>query len=94
MIAPGFIVLLSIISAAAALAVAYRFRGRFVPVHWSGFLAMSFGSLVIGMFYSLIATDYHGAGLVNTSRFIFAFILLSTLLLCVGAIVINRDGKG
>lgn len=91
LIPPTFIAVLAVITAIFASFTAYRWRGFFIPIHWTAFLAMAFGALAVGAFYMGIAVDYDLYFMIRFSRIIFAFILLSTLLMCIGAIAIHKN---
>ena len=95
MITTDMIQISSVIGAIFCLLVIITWRGiakrSFVAVHWLFFLAMGIGLLIIWWFYENIERVTEQGGdvmqLIATSRFIYEFIAISSLLMAVGAIV-------
>jgi len=88
------LVILALVATALTLIVAYRYRDHYVPVGWYAFLAMAAGSITFAAFYAeVIYVDYHGydrSFLVPSLRFLIGFILVSTILLAIGALVVKK----
>lgn len=91
MISPDVIMLTSAIAAGLAIFTAWIWRGRFVAVHWTMFLAMGIGAAVRGWFYyNINLALVHGrssSDLIPLSRFIAEFVMVATALMAIGALV-------
>ena len=94
MISSDLIIISGLITAflCAVVVILWRVIGKveFVSVHWTMFVAMSIGALVMGWFHfdikRIIARGGSPLLLVPLSRFIFEFVLVSTALIALGAI--------
>jgi len=93
---PIALVIGATITAILCFAVAWRWRGRMVPVGWRAFVAMALGCISIAAFYVNIA-NLHWLGersskLIPYSRVLWWFIIISTALMALSVLVINENG--
>ena len=96
-----FLVALALVTAILSFAVVLRWWMRAVPVDWSAFAAMGLGSIGIAIFNLVAAHSYLTDGVtlddgsmidfVLYSRIIRFFILLSTSLMAIFALLRQRE---
>jgi hypothetical protein len=81
----------ALITSLLCLRVAWKWRGRLIPVSWLVFLMMALGSFSIAAFYLAIAVvTYRGDSIVPmvpASRALWWFIIIGTALMAIGALV-------
>lgn len=67
---------------------------EFVPVHWLFFVAMAIGAAVMGWFHfnviAMLENQKDAMSMVGLSRLVYMFILLSTSMINISAILYNR----
>ena len=90
-----FIIVLALVTAILCGVVSWRWRFKSVQIDWTAFMAMSLGSIAIGLFYAaILQTAWHGHSiipLIPYSRIIFGFVLLSTTTMAV--FVLRNNGR-
>ena len=89
MIFPELIIVVGIITTVLCTIVGWRFRGQNVPVSANMFVMMAGGSLAIALFYGGVRID--AGGLVEASRWLWMFILLSTAIMAISVLILKRD---
>ncbi|MBW1801894.1 MAG: hypothetical protein JRJ85_14310 [Deltaproteobacteria bacterium] len=91
MISEYTIVITSMVAVALCFFTAWTWRGRFVAVNWLFFAAMGIGAGVRGWFYyNINLAIVHGRDtevLIPLSRYLAEFVLVTTALMAVGALV-------
>ena len=87
------IIALAMVSTLVSFAVAMRYRGYTVPLGPAAFTAMGIGSLLIGSLYLFIrltpGPTY--AITIPTSRFLWAFVLVSTSIMAVTVLWAEKE---
>ena len=89
MIPIELIIISGVIIAIPCAVVGWRFRGQNVPVSANMFIMMAGGSLAIALFYGGVRID--AGGLVEASRWLWMFILLSTAIMAISVLILKRD---